>query len=149
MDNANSSTTHTQASGGIASSVKQRATAQLDTQKGRATDGLRALTQAARQTTQQLRTDQHETLANYIDRALQQLDRLNDRIRSKDVSELLRDAQQLARRQPALFIGGSFLAGVLAARFLKSSQQDGEVRQYASADYPTAASAGATSSERR
>jgi hypothetical protein len=146
MENANTSTTRTsgdtspQASGGLVSNVRQRATAQLDTQKGRATDGLSALSQAARQTTQQLRSTQHETIADYIDRAAQQLDRFTERIRNKDVDELLRDAQQLARRQPALFIGGSFVAGLLAARFLKSSQQDGntdQTDQYASGSYPT------------
>ena len=56
-----------------------------------------------------------------IDRAADQLDRFSTRLRERNVSELLHDAQQLARRQPALFIGGAFVLGLLGARFLKSS----------------------------
>jgi hypothetical protein len=54
----------------------------------------------------------------------EQLERLSNNLRDKDVNELLQDAQRLARRQPALFIGGSFAVGLLAARFLKSSRED-------------------------
>jgi len=32
------------------------------------------------------------------------------------------DAERLAHRQPALFVGGAFALGLLAARFLKSSK---------------------------
>ena len=106
--------------------VKERAAAQLDTQKSRATDGLSAITGAVRQTTAQLRTDHHEGLADYVDRAADQLDRFSTAIREKDVDELLRDARHFARRQPAVFIGGSFAVGLLAARFLKSSRRSGE-----------------------
>jgi hypothetical protein len=107
----------------LMNTVKERATEQLDTQKSRATDGLSVIAGAVRQSTQQLRSDQHEALAQYVDRAADQLERFSNAIRDKDIEELLRDARQFARRQPALFIGGSFAVGVLAARFLKSSRQ--------------------------
>jgi hypothetical protein len=112
---------------GIVNSVKERATAQLSTQKGRAAEGLDVIAQAVRQTTQQLRNDQHDTIAQYADRAAEQLERFSSSVRDKDLNALLQDAQQLARRQPGLFIGGSFVLGLLAARFLKSSRQQ-EVR---------------------
>jgi|1185.fasta_scaffold645172_1 hypothetical protein len=104
--------------------VKERATSQLDSQKARATDGLSAVAGAVRQTTQQLRNDQHDGLAQYVDRAADQLERFSNAMRNKDVDELLRDARQFARQQPALFIGGSFAVGLLAARFLKSSREN-------------------------
>jgi hypothetical protein len=113
----------------LMNTVKERATSQLDTQKSRATDGLSVIAGAVRQTTQQLRNDQHETLAQYVDRAADQLERFSNTIRNKDVDELLREARQLARQRPALFIGGSFAVGLLAARFLKSSHEnDGRMR---------------------
>jgi hypothetical protein len=115
----------------LMNTVKQRASAQLDTQKTRATDGLSVIAGAVRQTTQQLRNDQHDGLAQYVDRAADQLDRFSNAIRQKDVDQLLRDARQMARRQPALFIGGSFAVGLLAARFLKSSRRE---RMYDSRD---------------
>ena len=36
----------------------------------------------------------------------------------------MHDAQRLARRQPALFVGGAFALGLLGARFLKSSSPE-------------------------
>lgn len=112
-------------SSGIAGKVKARATAQLATQKNRATDGLGTVASAVRQTSQHLREQQNETVAQYVEKAAEQLERFSNRLREKDVGELLQDAQRLARRQPALFIGGSFAVGLLAARFLKSSRPDG------------------------
>lgn len=109
----------------LMNTVKQRATAGLDTQKTRATDGLSVIASAVRQTTDNLRKEQHDTLAQYVDRAADQLDRFSTALREKDLDQLLQEARQLARRQPALFIGGSFAVGLLAARFLKSSQRDG------------------------
>jgi hypothetical protein len=109
----------------LMNTVKQRAAAQLDTQKTRATDGLSVMANAVRQTTQSLRNDHHESLAQYVDRAADQLERFSNVIRDKDMDQMLRDARNLARRQPALFIGGSFAVGLLAARFVKSSPRDG------------------------
>jgi hypothetical protein len=107
---------------GIVSRMKERATTQLTTQKDRATDGLGTLAQAVRQTTERLREEQHESVAEYVERAAEQLERLSNNLRERDVNELLRDAQRLARRRPALFIGGSFAVGLIAARFFKSSR---------------------------
>jgi hypothetical protein len=62
-------------------------------------------------------------------------------LRKKDVQQLMQDAQRLARRQPALFIGSAFALGLVAARFLKSSPPDdartGAGDQYESGRYAT------------
>lgn len=106
---------------GIVDRVRERATAQLSSQKDKATDGLGTVAQAVRQTTQNLREQQHDTVAQYVERAADQIERFSERLKNKDVNELLDDAQQLARRQPAVFIGGAFALGLVGARFLKSS----------------------------
>lgn len=106
--------------------VKARATEQISSQKDRATDGLGAVAEAVRHTTRHLREGQHEDAARYVEMAADQLERLSSALREKDVNELLDDAQRLARRQPALFVGGAFAVGFAAARFLKSSQRDEE-----------------------
>ena len=103
--------------------VKQKATAQFDSQKGRATDGLSAIAHAARGTTEELRRDQHDVMAQYVERMADQLEQFSTQLRDKDITALLSDARRLARRQPAVFIGGSFAAGLLAARFIKSSRR--------------------------
>lgn len=106
---------------GIVDKVREGATAQLSTQKDKATDGLGAVAQAVRQTTQSLRDQQHDTVAQYVERAADQIERFSEQLKGKDVNELLNDAQRLARRKPAVFIGGAFALGLVGARFLKSS----------------------------
>jgi hypothetical protein len=109
--------------GGIVNRVKESATAQLTTQKDRGTDALGRIADAVRSSTQKLRADQHDTIAGYIDQAANQIESWSQRLREKDVSELVSDVQQLARRRPVVFIGSAFALGLVGARFLKSSRQ--------------------------
>ena len=109
---------------GIVDTVRERASAQLTTQKDRALDGLGGVADAVRKTTQSLREHQHETLAGYVEQAANQIERFSRNLKNKDVGELVRDAQGLARRQPALFVGSAFAIGLLGARFFKSSSPD-------------------------
>ena len=101
--------------------VRDRATEQLNTQKNRATEGLGSVAHAVRGTTERLRQENHDTVARYVEQAADQIERFSSRLKDKDVGELMHDAQRLARRQPALFVGGAFAIGLLGARFLKSS----------------------------
>jgi hypothetical protein len=105
-------------------SVREQATSQLNTQKNKATDGLGSVAHAVRETTQRLRSDNHETVARYAEQAAEQIERFSQGLKNKDVGELMNDAQRLARRQPALFVGGAFTLGLLGARFLKSSSPE-------------------------
>ena len=109
---------------GLVDRVRERAGAQLATQKDMATDGIGTIARAVRRTTQELREQQHDTIADYVDRAADQLERLSSGLKNKDIGELFRDAQSLARRQPAMFVGSAFAIGLLGARFLKSSSPD-------------------------
>jgi hypothetical protein len=119
MDQQNSATGRT----GLMDKVREGASTQLSTQKDRAVDGIGTVAQAVRQTTQQLRDQHHETIAQYVDQAANQLEQLSNRLREKDIGEFLRDAQQFAKRRPAIFIGSAFAAGLLGARFFKSSRE--------------------------
>jgi len=116
--------TESQEQESIAGKVRERAAAQLTTQKDRALDGLGGVAQAVRKTTQALRDEQHGTLAGYVEQAADQIERLSRNLKQKDVGELVSDAQRLARRQPALFVGSAFAIGLLGARFFKSSSPD-------------------------
>jgi exonuclease VII large subunit len=106
---------------GLVDKLREGATAQLSTQKDRATEGIGSVVQAVRQSTQHLRETQHETIAEYVDEAASQLERFSNRLKDKNVGALLQDAQQLARHNPGIFIGSAFALGLLGARFLKSS----------------------------
>jgi hypothetical protein len=119
MDDLNNSTGN---GGGLMDRVRQGANSQLSSQKNKATDGIGTVAQAVRKTTQHLRDQQHETIAHYVDEAANQLERVSNQLRNKDVGELMQDAQRFARRRPAVFIGSAFAIGLLGARFLKSSR---------------------------
>ena len=106
---------------GLVGRIRDSATAQLNSQKAKATEGLGTVASAVRESTQNLRNQQHDVAARYVEQAADQIERFSQRLRDKDVMELLSDAQQLARRRPALFVGAAFALGVLGARFLKSS----------------------------
>jgi hypothetical protein len=109
-------------SGGIVNRVKESATAQLTNQKNRGTDALGQVANAVRSSTQKLRDEQHHTMAGYIDQAADQIDNWSRRLKEKDINELMSDVQQLARRQPAVFISSAFALGLVGARFFKSSR---------------------------
>lgn len=132
---APSGNTPQRTSGSIADKVRERATAQLSTQKDRATDGLGSVASAVRQSTQQLRDQQHDTIARYVEQAADQIEKFSQQLKNKDISDLFRDAQSLARRNPALFIGSAFAIGMLGARFLKSSNPDRDNDRFEGEEY--------------
>lgn len=110
---------------GIMDRVRESTTDHLTQQKERATDGLGSVAAAVRQSTQHLRQEHHDTIAQYVEQAADQLEKLSTRLKEKNVEEFVEDAQRFARQRPALFIGSAFAIGVAAARFFKSSANDG------------------------
>jgi hypothetical protein len=115
-----------QGGNGIVGRIRDTAAAQLNSQKEKATQGLGTVASAVRESTQNLRSQQHDVAARYVEQAADQIERFSARLREKDVMELLSDAQQLARRRPALFVGAAFALGLIGARFLKSSASDND-----------------------
>ena len=94
----------------------------VDSSKGRAADTLDSLAQALSQSGQQLRSDNLGPASQYVDRAGEQLRKASDYLRNTNVDEMVRNTEDFARRQPAVFVGGAFFLGLLAARFIKASQ---------------------------
>jgi hypothetical protein len=127
MEDSNQNANQGGGSTGMIDRVRHTATAQLTTQKTRATEALWSVAAALRQGSQPLRDNNQAMLANYAGKAADQLEQFSTRVRERDLSELMDDAKRFARRQPAFFVGAAFAAGVLASRFLKSSP-DGQQR---------------------
>jgi len=78
---------------------------------------------ALRHASSGLRSDEQAELASYTTRVADKLEQLTATLRDRDVAAMVTDVTRFAKRQPALFLGGAFSAGLLAARFLKSSSQ--------------------------
>lgn len=62
--------------------------------------------------------------AQAIDQVAGHIDSVAAQIRTADVGEVARQATDIARRHPLLFIGGAAIVGFAAARFLKASDPD-------------------------
>lgn len=106
--------------GTVMDRAREGAWRQLDTQRERAASGLTSMVDAIRQSGEQLQ-QQNPTLASYVDTAAGQLQRVTDGLRDKDLEEIVHDLERFARQRPAMFVGGAFVLGLAAARFLKSS----------------------------
>ena len=101
--------------------AKRQAKSTLDEQKSRAADQLGGIAGALRQTGDQLQEQDNAMVAQYAQGAADQIERFSNYLQTADVSELWRETQNLARRQPELFVAGALAGGFLLARFLKSS----------------------------
>ena len=97
-----------------ASQLASRATEQTAQRLG-------SLASALRQAAQQLDDDDAAGFGRYAGVAADQVEKASGYLSGKDLGELVRDTQTFARRHPDLFLGGAFVAGVMLARFIKSS----------------------------
>src|SRR3954451_7428277 len=110
--------------GQVADQAREQAMSQVDERKGQAADSIGSMAEAARGLGKQLRDNDQAGIARYADQVAESIDGFSTYLRHTDMTDMLDDAQDFARRQPALFLGGAFLVGVVAARFLKSSSPD-------------------------
>lgn len=60
-------------------------------------------------------------IASAATTAAEQAERLAGYLRTTDARQILRTVEDVARQQPILFLGGAFLAGLAASRFLKAA----------------------------
>jgi hypothetical protein len=91
-----------------------------EAQKARGVDAIRRFARVIDSAADELEGDS-PAVAKTVHEAARRVDGLSDNLSSRNVNELIESAAQLARTQPALFIGGSVAAGFALARFLKSS----------------------------
>ena len=99
------------------------AESQLSKQKKTASGTLDQVAEAIRMTGDRLRDSGQDRVAHYAQQASDQVKRLSESIRDAQPREVLRRVEDVARREPALFLGGAFLLGLIGARFLKSSER--------------------------
>lgn len=104
----------------------EKATSVIEEKKVDLASGLGTVADTIRQVGSTLReTDEQtgitNTAAQYGDSLAQQIEKISQYFERSDVRVMMRDVETFARRNPAVFIGGAFAVGLLAARFLKSS----------------------------
>ncbi|CAN5612938.1 hypothetical protein BH24ACT20_BH24ACT20_05560 [soil metagenome] len=109
---------------------REQAKGQIATQKERASGELQGISRALRQTGDQLREQDQDSIGQYAEQAAEQAERLSNYLNEKDAEQLISEVEDFARNRPAVFLGGAFALGAVAARFLKSSAgQTGDLKE--------------------
>lgn len=103
--------------------ARERAGSSLGESKGQFADQFGAIAGALRRTTEHLRSEDQQRIAGLTETVAHQVEQVADYLRSKDARAMRQDMENLARRQPALMLGGAFVLGLIGARFLKSSER--------------------------
>lgn len=109
---------------------REKAKGQISTQKERASSELQGVARALKSTGEQLREEDQDSIGRYADQAAEQVERLSNYLSDKDSEEFVSEVEDFARSRPAVFLGGAFVLGIAAARFLKSSAgQTGDLKE--------------------
>lgn len=110
-----------QTAGQVAGQAKDQARSMFETQKGQVTDQASKISQALRQSGENLQTQNVGPAATVLSTAADRLDGFSSYLQGRNADQLVQEAASFARRNSAVFLGGAFTLGLLAARFLKSS----------------------------
>jgi len=102
----------------VGSQVRDTAVSVAEDRRHKAASGLGSVAEALRHTGENM---QDKGPAEYVARAADQIDRVSSYFENTSFDQMVGQVENFARREPAIFIGGSFVLGLLGARFLKSS----------------------------
>jgi hypothetical protein len=93
---------------------------QADRGKAQAASGISQVADSLRRMSADM-DGQQPGIANAGRTAAEQADRLATYLQSTDAREIVHTVEDAARRQPLIFLGGAFILGVAAARFMKAA----------------------------
>ena len=105
----------------VAGQAKKTAEMQLSGGKDRAAEAIVSVADALRHTSEHLRSEDN-LLTDYVESAADKVEAASDYLQHRTLGQIIGDVENFARREPALFLGGSFVLGLLGGRFLKSSR---------------------------
>lgn len=111
----------TESARGLTERVRNDGRAQIETRKRQAADQIDEVAYALSQASEQL--GNQPTLAGYATSIADGVGKFATRLRDGSIEELIGDTRGIARRNPGLFILGSFVTGIVLARFLKASER--------------------------
>ena len=133
-----------QQAGRLASRGGEQVKSQLDNQKHQASQRMTPVQSALRETAHQLRSQGQGPLAEYAEKASNQVERFSAYLRETDTDEIINEVRGVARRRPGLFLGAAATLGFFATRFLKSSSEQAGSTGDGAGTTPTATSGTAT-----
>jgi hypothetical protein len=92
-------------------------------QRSKVADGLGGVAHALRQATSARHEPVIDTVRPYVEKAADQVERVSSYVQERSIRDMAGDLQNFARREPALFLGGAFVIGLVGGRFLKASEK--------------------------
>jgi hypothetical protein len=111
---------------------------QADRVRMQAADGIHQLASSVRRASTDLEADQ-PAIANLTTTAADGAERVAGFLRETDARQMVGAVEDIARRQPLIFVGGAFLLGIAASRFIKAAGGGGSTRRasYGGTSYGT------------
>ena len=111
---------------------------QADRGREMAAGGIEKVAETIRRVSTDMQTDQPQ-IANVASTAADQAEKVAQFLRENDTRQIISNVEAAARRQPLIFLGGAFVLGAAASRFIKAAgggraAQTGDRSGY-SADY--------------
>ncbi|MGE5476059.1 MAG: hypothetical protein ACM3Q1_05355 [Bacteroidales bacterium] len=114
------------------SDAKAKVLDAAESQRRRAAEAVRGMAGALHRAAGDIKPE-NETMGRYTDMAAERLDQFAGYLRSSNWSDVVDEAEDLARRQPVWFIGGAMATGFLMARLIKNAAEPSSRRRdYAS-----------------
>ena len=104
--------------GRVADQMREAVEELLREQKDRAADAVHGLAEALHQAADTLEREERGVAARYAEQAAAQIDRFSETMRQQTLRDMLASAEDIARRQPALFITGAVAIGFIVGRML-------------------------------
>lgn len=105
-------------------SAREQGSAKLDEYRETAADQIETLAQTAKSAAEQMQDNDTLGLSHYVTDVAQGMTSFASSLRNKSAEQLLQQAGQLAKDNPALFITGSIALGFGLSRFLRASTSD-------------------------
>jgi CubicO group peptidase (beta-lactamase class C family) len=93
---------------------------QADKARTTAADGIEQVTESIRRVSMDLESEQPQ-IASVVTTAADQAERVAEYLRTTDARQILSTVEDVARRQPLIFLGGAFVLGLAASRLLKAA----------------------------
>jgi hypothetical protein len=115
--------------GPIAEQVKEQASAVAQQQMTAAADGLERAAGLVTAVGEQLRERQLGELARYTDLTVDQMQQAAAWLRTTTPEEIARNVEDLAKKQPELFIAGAAALGLLGLRLLRRTSEETEEKK--------------------
>ncbi|MBW3612584.1 MAG: hypothetical protein KY392_01840 [Chloroflexi bacterium] len=112
---------------------------QADRAREQTAQGLNQLADSVRRVSTDMESEQ-PAIANLASTAAEQAERVAGYLRQTDARQLVQSIEDVARRQPLLFVGGAFVLGVAASRFVKAASggSDASKASYGGSSYGSA-----------